>query len=117
MGCHARDHCTKCHYKDEQPAPAAFDHKTITGQAMDKDHVKLACSQCHVSLKLQVQPACGDASCHKPTEMVAYPAKRPGMFTPVVKLAATRPVVRPIAIPTTRGSTTRPATMPSANLR
>ncbi|MCL5270427.1 MAG: cytochrome c family protein [bacterium] len=72
----ARDQCRDCHYKDGEAPPQAFDH-AATGQGLDKDHVKLACGQCHSDLKMALQPTCGNAACHK-NGTVTYPAKRPG---------------------------------------
>jgi hypothetical protein len=77
MGCHQQDHCRHCHYKDEQAAPAMFDHRT-TGQMLDKDHVKLTCLQCHVDLRSKAKMTCGDAKCHDPAKQIAYPSHRPG---------------------------------------
>lgn len=101
MACHQTDHCNKCHYKDEQPAPPPFDHQSITGQALDKDHQDLACWQCHVNLKLKVSPTCGDASCHKRSKQISFPARRPGPFKPSPHLPTTRRAL-PHVLPSTR---------------
>ncbi len=88
MGCHQQDRCQHCHYKDEEQAPVAFAH-AMTGQDLDKDHLKLSCLQCHARLQLKATPTCGDSACHKDPS-VLYPVKRPG------------PTTRPLIRPTTR---------------
>lgn len=81
MGCHSQARCRHCHYRDDQAPPRPFDH-TTTGQTLDKDHIDLACSQCHLSLEFEITPTCGDADCHK-GERIDYPAQFPGpVLTP-----------------------------------
>ena len=51
------------------------------GQKLDKSHAGLACQQCHAGLQMSAAPTCGDKSCHG-TKTVAFPATRPGLWTP-----------------------------------
>jgi hypothetical protein len=76
MGCHRQNRCRHCHYKDDQSPPEVFDH-TATGQALDEEHAKLACGQCHPDLRVTTQPVCGDATCHN-DKKIEYPFQRPG---------------------------------------
>jgi hypothetical protein len=89
MSCHKEDRCRHCHYKDNQPAPKAFEHVT-TGQALDADHVRLGCGQCHANLRLKVGLTCGDSKCHK-DKTITYPAQRPGSV-PSTRPSAAVPV-------------------------
>jgi hypothetical protein len=89
MGCHKEDRCRHCHYKDDQSPPRAFDH-SATGQGLDEEHAKLACGQCHLNLKLTIDPTCGDAACHK-DQKTDYPSQRPG---PIVTMRAPADPVR-----------------------
>jgi cytochrome c553 len=105
VSCHQDDRCDSCHYADGKIAPPAFEHSRFTGQLLDKDHAGLKCAQCHA--KLKTKPSCGDASCHKRTN-VALPIDRPGPFTP----ATTRPLMIAAVAPTTSPAT-QPATRPT----
>jgi hypothetical protein len=101
--CHVADRCNKCHYQEGQLAPALFTHK-MTGQELDKDHVKLACAQCHIQYKTR-EVTCGNTACHKTP--VSFPADRPGPYTPPATLPA-EPATRPVTLP----ATTQPGTKP-----
>jgi len=77
VGCHEKDRCKHCHYSDENSPPPAFEHR-VTGQVLDNDHTTLQCAQCHAQLKTKLTPTCGDSSCHKPSQAIAFPKSRPG---------------------------------------
>jgi hypothetical protein len=100
VGCHAQDRCETCHYPDNQSPPKPFAHDA-TGQALDKDHAKLKCDQCHIDSKKSPALTCGDASCHKPTELIAFPARRPGLY------AVPQPTTKPLTL-TVTGPATKP---------
>jgi hypothetical protein len=103
--CHQADRCNHCHYPDGQSPPPPFDHGK-TGQTLDADHAKLACAQCHPQLKSAPATTCGGAACHK--RPVAWPADRPGLYTP----ATTQPATAPATAPATQPATTAPSTRP-----
>jgi hypothetical protein len=108
VSCHQDDRCNHCHYPDQKAAPVAFEHRVVTGQTLDADHVKLACGQCHAKLKPKAASiGCGDAGCHKRAG-VALPVDRPGPFNP----ATTRLATTVAFLPTTH-PTTAPATRPT----
>jgi hypothetical protein len=76
MNCHKDARCVHCHYKDDQPPPASFDHAS-TGQALSVAHAELRCVWCHEDYAFAEPPACGGSSCHGGTER-SYPRQRPG---------------------------------------
>lgn len=101
-GCHVREQskCNHCHFKDEEPPPAPFDH-AITGQLLDDAHAVLKCADCHGSRTDRVvlgapvkqSPTCGGAACHVKEPAMAFPAKRPGPTVPVAKSLPRRPLI------------------------
>lgn len=107
--CHADDGCAECHYRDDQPAPPAFQHRQ-TGQILDEHHADLACRQCHPRLKTRAWPSCGDATCHYDPQIV-FPLDRPGPVVPVAVAPTTAPslprapATRPTVIRIRRGGT------------
>ena len=92
--CHANDRCAHCHYDQGEAPPATFSHAS-TGQVLDDDHAKLACRQCHATLKSKVAVTCGDAACHK-RGGIAFPVDRPGR-TVSTRPAAVQLVAAPVA--------------------
>ena len=103
VSCHEKDRCNQCHYQPGKAPPPPFKHET-TGQALDKDHENLACGECHQHYKTAPALACSTGECHKRT--VAFPADRPGIFTPP---ATTAPAT---TSPTIAAATTQAATRP-----
>ncbi|MCY2930110.1 MAG: cytochrome c3 family protein [Planctomycetota bacterium] len=77
VSCHQKDRCKHCHYKDQQPPPPPFDHKT-TGQGLDKFHEKLPCRSCHPDMQDRASLTCSTPACHKAAPAVAFPMFRPG---------------------------------------
>ena len=60
--CHANDECTKCHL--DKPAEP-FDHKTVTGWALNRFHEKLECTKCHGTSGKFAKLDNNCVSCHK----------------------------------------------------
>ena len=102
VGCHQDDRCNTCHYGDDQTPPPPFEHR-MTKQILDKDHIELKCAQCHIRVKAKTELTCGDSSCHKPEQAIAFPAYRPGpvVLAPATTTApSTKPVVEVKSGPT-----------------
>ena len=101
VSCHQSDRCGHCHYKDGDPAPLPFDHRT-TGQALDKDHAKLKCGECHSLLRSTQKLSCGPSACHE-RPSISFPKDKPGpmLAKPIVAMQP-QPVTRPSVQATTR---------------
>jgi len=97
VSCHQQDRCAHCHYKEGDAPPLPFDHRS-TGQALDADHLKLKCGECHSFFRSKQALSCGPTACHSRPN-IAYPRDKPGPVTatPAVamkRLAVTRPSVQ-----------------------
>ena len=115
VSCHERDRCDHCHYQPGQEPPVPFKHQS-TGQTLDKDHLKIACGECHEHYKSAPALTCSESECHK--RKVSFPTDRPGAFIPpaittkattvaaadtAATQATTQPTTRPIIIRIRRG--------------
>lgn len=104
ISCHEQDKCGHCHYQAGEEPPPAFRHE-MTGQALDANHVKLACGQCHEHFKTQPALTCAAADCHH--RPVSFPKDRPGRYTAPVAVAHA-PAARNMATAPDSKPTTRP---------